>query len=237
MNMRLTMWARDLALAAYGGLDAWFSSCALPLLLGYAAIIIGASLAVRLNPSPTKQRPPDGAGVVFAFWVGFAVIFFILGLPTTKAGLRLWELQPTIRRVGGVALVVIGFVLAGAAPKSWAAWIRSRDPQVRGSLLVLTFILGAAFGAGWSPCPVEILMSITVFGSTPGYLWDGSMLLSAFIIGLSLPLLLTGLALYLFTQVVSSRSKLVRVMVRGSGWVLAGLGILLFFGRLSLIAP
>ncbi|MCZ6469534.1 MAG: sulfite exporter TauE/SafE family protein, partial [Candidatus Dadabacteria bacterium] len=61
--------------------------------------------------------------------------------------------------------------------------------------LVGTFLLGIAFGFGWTPCVGPILASILLYASTSEGAGKGAALLFVYSIGLGLPFILTGLAL------------------------------------------
>src|SRR3989344_4566415 len=56
-----------------------------------------------------------------------------------------------------------------------------------------SFILGALFALGWSPCVGPLLGSILLLASTSGTVLQGTFLLIVFSIGLGIPFLLTAL--------------------------------------------
>ncbi|HXG30422.1 MAG TPA: cytochrome c biogenesis protein CcdA, partial [Thermodesulfobacteriota bacterium] len=58
-----------------------------------------------------------------------------------------------------------------------------------------TFLLGVAFGFGWTPCVGPILASILLYASTAEAVGKGAALLLVYSIGLGVPFLLTGVAL------------------------------------------
>ena len=58
--------------------------------------------------------------------------------------------------------------------------------------MTFPFLVGAAFGFGWTPCIGPILGSILVLASTEESLSKGILLLFFYSIGLALPFILSG---------------------------------------------
>jgi cytochrome c-type biogenesis protein len=61
--------------------------------------------------------------------------------------------------------------------------------------LIGTFLLGFAFGFGWTPCVGPILASILLYASTTEAAGKGAALLFVYSAGLGIPFIITGLAL------------------------------------------
>lgn len=94
-------------------------------------------------------------------------------------------------------------------------------------------LIGGAFALGWTPCIGPILGSILALAANSDQAFRGTYLLVAYSAGLSVPFLITGMAL-------SDISPVLRRIQRFSGWfeLAAGLmfvavGVLLVTGRLT----
>ena len=66
-------------------------------------------------------------------------------------------------------------------------------PQEKGNLLG-TYILGLAFGLGWTPCVGPILGSILLYASTVEGTLNAVGLLAVYSLGIGIPFILIGLA-------------------------------------------
>ena len=94
-----------------------------------------------------------------------------------------------------------------------------------------SFLLGGAFAVCAAPCIGPVLASILVLAGGSGTVLEGSVLLAAYALGLSVPFVI---AAALFTPAMGAfrwlrdHYDMIRIV---SGAVLVGVGLLLFFGR------
>lgn len=96
--------------------------------------------------------------------------------------------------------------------------------------------VGAAFGAGWTPCIGPILGSILGLAGTSDTVWHGTGLLLAYSAGLAIPFLVAALALDWFLKVFKRFRRWIPVVEKASGLLLIFLGLLLITGRFTLLA-
>lgn len=219
--------------AFFAGVLMFLAPCTLPLVPGYLAFVSGVSLG----------RTPDAVArrVVLrnalAFVVGFSIIFILLGTFAAFIGgvLGAWRFE--LARVAGVILIFFGLTMLGALrlPVISGEW-HARIPR----FLTLgrpesSFLIGALFAFGWSPCIGPILGSILLLASQSTTALFGALLLSVFSLGLALPFLLVAL---FFSHAQSflgrwERAALMLQYVGGS--VLVALGVLMLAGRMDLL--
>jgi cytochrome c-type biogenesis protein len=102
------------------------------------------------------------------------------------------------------------------------------------SRYVTSYVFGAAFAAGWTPCVGAVLGSILTLAATqPGSAFT---LLFSYALGLGLPFLAVGLFAGQAGAFFNRHEKMFRYMNIAFGALLIGLGILIFTGNLSRIA-
>ena len=96
--------------------------------------------------------------------------------------------------------------------------------------------VGAAFGAGWTPCIGPVLGAILTLAGTQDTVWAGVGLLSVYSLGLAIPFLISALALDWFLGVFSRFRWFLPMVEKASGVILILLGVLLATGQLTILS-
>ncbi|HET7738241.1 MAG TPA: cytochrome c biogenesis protein CcdA, partial [Tepidiformaceae bacterium] len=98
-------------------------------------------------------------------------------------------------------------------------------------------LVGGAFALGWTPCIGPILGGILGLAAstsaTTGDAWTATYLLAFYSAGLSVPFLITGLALSDATRVMKKLNPYLPIIEVASGLLLIAVGTLLLSGRLT----
>ncbi len=217
-------------LMAFGaGLLSFLSPCVLPLIPGYLSFISGRS-GQEIRSGEAK------AGIFFRtlfFVAGFSTIFIGLGLVFSGGGM-LFAGRATriITSVAGAIIVLFGlnmiFDIVKVLNREVRAHVSTKPAGAAGS-----FLVGMAFGAGWTPCIGPILASILLVASRSGRAPEAALLLGSYSAGLAVPFLLAGLFFERMTPIMNwfkKRGKEVRI---ASGLLLVVLGLAMAFGRLT----
>ena len=222
-----------IATALGAGMLSFASPCVLPLLPAYLGFITGRS-AEELQTARGRLRlaiASQGA----AFVLGLAVIFALLGASATVLGQTLLQNQPVLWKAGGVVVVVFGLQMLGLL-RIPALYRTFRLAEVRPQRSPLgAFLLGVAFGAGWTPCVGPFLAGLLALASSQETVGEGLVLLLLYALGLGIPFLLAGLAVDRSLSVMRAIRPHLLLIERGSGVLLVGMGVLLFTERLTLI--
>ncbi len=218
-----------LALAFSAGLLSFLSPCVLPLIPSYLTFVTG----VGFDDLGRARR----AALVhaFLFVAGFTLIFVALGASATLLGRVLLHYRVWITRAGGMLVVLFGLYLLGAVRVG--AFDRERRVHLSSKPLgyLGTVLVGAAFGAGWTPCLGPILGAILTYTAATADLSRGLALLLAYSLGLALPFLLAAVAVERFLETVSRlRPHLARVS-QVSGALLVVVGVLMMFDYFTAI--
>ncbi|HSR41051.1 MAG TPA: cytochrome c biogenesis protein CcdA, partial [Longimicrobiales bacterium] len=207
----------------------FLSPCVLPLVPSYLSFVTGMSL-------DDLQDGVDRRAVMLhsvLFVAGFSAIFMVLGASASFIGQFFRAYEVWIARAGGVLIIVLGLHLMGIFRIT--ALMRERRVQLadKPAGVLGTLAVGAAFGAGWTPCIGPVLGGILTLASTGETVWSGVGLLGVYSLGLAVPFLLAALALDVFLESFSRFRRFIPVMEKASGLLLVFLGLLLVTGTFT----
>ncbi len=217
------------AIAFGAGVLSFLSPCVLPLVPSYLSFVTGMSLEDL--QSGVDRRATLVHSLLFV--AGFTGIFLLLGASASFLGQFLKVYEVWIARVGGLLIIVLGLHLAGAfrlTPLMREKRIHLHDKPTG---YLGTLGVGAAFGAGWTPCIGPVLGAILTFAASQEQFWAGVGLLFVYSIGLAIPFLLSALALDAFLRAFARFRRLLPVVQVASGLLLVALGLLLVTGTFS----
>jgi cytochrome c-type biogenesis protein len=170
------------------------------------------------------------------FILGFSVVFVTLGAVSTEVGQLLAQYKSTLARVAGVVIVLFGLHLTGLFRIN-ALYADKRLHNVKGgSTLWGAFLIGFAFAFGWTPCVGPILAVVLGFAAAQNSVVSGIVLLGVYSMGLAVPFLLTALGIEHFLKFYGRFRSHLHVIEVASGAFLIVLGVLLVFGRLTLLS-
>lgn len=220
--------AVPMTMAFLAGFLSFLSPCVLPLVPSFMVYITGISFEELTQERP--DRPIRGTALAHAaaFVLGFSAVFILFGASATAAGRWLLEYQAEIRRVGGLLIVLFGLFMMGAFPLRFLMVDKRLHLNRRPVGFAGTFLIGAAFAAGWTPCVGPILGSILLVASTSDSVASGIELLAAYSLGLGLPLLVAALSLSTFLNRMKRINRFLKPISIFSGGVLVVIGILFF---------
>ncbi|MDH4096951.1 MAG: cytochrome c biogenesis protein CcdA [Nitrospira sp.] len=225
----------SLIAAFSAGLLSFVSPCVLPLVPSYISYITGLSVEQLTDASERVKFKKAIVLNSLLFIAGFSSVFIAFGASASLLGQVLITYQDHIRRVGGVLIVLFGLYLLGILNLNFLKMehrfqFRSRPAGYLGS-----FLIGVAFAAGWTPCVGPVLGSILLYASTTDSLISGVVLLTAYSLGLGLPLFLTALGVDRFLAYF----KEVRVYLWGvstvSGVLLVIVGVMIYANSLTIV--
>jgi cytochrome c-type biogenesis protein len=215
----------SVVLAFAAGFVSFLAPCVLPLVPGYLSAVSSVE-AERLG-EPGASRRVLLSSLPFA--AGLVTFFVLLGAGAAAIGLSITRNQFLLEQIAGFVLIVFGLAFMGLLP--WPQRLLGaglvQDARRRGS----GFLLGGAFALCAAPCIGPVLGSILVLAGDSETVWEGSVLLAVYALGLALPFLLAAAlfapAMGLFRRVRDHYAAIQFV----SGLLLVALGALLFAGE------
>jgi cytochrome c-type biogenesis protein len=228
--------AIGLGAAFAAGMISFLSPCVLPLVPAYVSYVAGQSNAAIERTRDVHQRL-SALALSGVFVLGFGVVFVALGAGASALGSLLLRYRYEANLVGGAIVLVFGLLMIGMS--RGMPWLQREwrfHPHLPGGRPAAAFVLGLAFGFGWTPCIGPVLGAILTLSATQAPGSSGMGLLATYAAGLGVPFLLVAV----FTRELAARMRLLRrvgwILQIGAGVVLVAMGIAMMTGRLSTFA-
>lgn len=220
--------------ALVAGLLSFFSPCILPLIPAYFTFITGLSVdELTRDNRGTRQK------VIFAtlaYVCGFSFVFILLGASASFMGGLVSHYREIIRFAGGTIIFVFGLHLLGIINIKGLNFEKKIHVSEKPLHLFGTFIIGMAFGAGWTPCIGPMLGSILIVASAEATVTRGILLLSVYSAGLALPFILMSFFITRILEIMKRATKLIMYVNKVSGVLLILVGILLITNNFAMLA-
>lgn len=180
--------------ALFAGLLSFFTPCILPMVPFYLAYMAGVSMN-ELRGAGTiparAQRRLVLSSVFFA--LGVTTIFVLLGLGATALGQAFAQWKQPLSYVAAAVLLLFGLHFLGVVRIPLLYREARIDTKTEPTTVVGAYVMGLAFGFGWTPCVGPALAAILMVASGMGDLWRGGLLLLVYGIGMTAPFILAAL--------------------------------------------
>ena len=219
-----------LSIAFLAGLISFLSPCVLPLIPGYICYISSTSLE-KLS----KKKNDLMFKKTFFFSLGFSFVFISLGLTASFIGSFLLNYSNILRIIASLIIIFFSLQLMGLINfKFMNKDIRFFNYQKKESFL-FPFIVGIAFGFGWTPCIGPILGSILTLAAIEENIGRAGLLLSFYSLGLAIPFVLSGYGIARFLEVSKNLKKNMNLISMTGGIILLLTGILILTNKLQIL--
>ncbi len=170
------------------------------------------------------------------FVLGFSVVFSLVGvllqtaLVHASASVQIW-----LGRIGGTIIIFFGLFLLGLfTPKFLEQNHVFAVKRKFKSYYLTSFVFGAAFAVGWTPCVSAALGAILALATTQA--GSAFFLLFSYTLGIGIPFLLVGLFTNQAQALINRAGKALTYFQYVFGALLIIMGIFIFAGELSKIA-
>ena len=216
-------------LIAFGaGLISFLSPCVLPLIPGYVSFISGQSLKELLNSKRINFLP------LILFCTGFSTVFIILGASASFLGQKLLQNSEILRIIAGIVIIIFSLQLVGLINISYLN-LEKRFEAKKSQNILFPYVIGLAFGFGWTPCIGPILGSILALASIEETLSRAILLLSFYSLGLAILFILSGYLIQRFLLFSKNFKKNINIISKIGGIILLVTGILILTNQLQAI--
>jgi cytochrome c-type biogenesis protein len=193
-------------------------------------------IITKISSITTKISRWDTFIASVFFVLGFSLIFSILGiLLQTVLSSASYSIQIWLGRIGGVIIILFGlFLLKLIQPTFLIKEHKFRVKRRFNSTYATSFVFGAAFAVGWTPCVSAALGAILALAATQSS--SAFFLLMAYTLGLGLPFLVVGAFTQQAARWINKAGKWLQYAQYVFGVILIGIGILVFTSQLVRIA-
>ncbi len=221
--------------AFVAGVVSFLSPCVLPLVPGYLSYVAGRSVGDLQQSAPLHRRLP-ALGLSLCFVLGFSTVFLILGASASALGRWLLAYRYEVNIAGGTIIVVFGLFMTGLLRPAWLQREFRFVGTMKGGRPLGSYLLGVAFGFGWTPCIGPVLGAILTVSATMTTQASGISLLAVYSLGLGLPFLLAAVFTAHFVNRLKTMRRLGRPLQIAAGVVMIVLGVAMITGYLTTFA-
>ena len=244
-----------IAFAFAAGVISFLSPCVLPLVPAYVAHLTG----VASDPDGASSRR-ETMSHALAFVAGFGVVFTVIGASVGLVGGLIADQMPTLEKVAGVFLIVLGLNLMGVIKVPWlyrTYTIGSGTSGGGGTLAYAgagagggsgtatfavqstalsyarSFGFGSSFAIAWTPCIGPVLGAILTLAAASSTVYQGAYLLLAYSAGLAVPFLIAGFAIGSVTMGLKRFGRFLPVLELVAGAIVVLIGVLVFLNEFT----
>ncbi|MBL4767157.1 MAG: sulfite exporter TauE/SafE family protein [Rhodobacteraceae bacterium] len=223
--------------ATFAGLLSFLTPCILPMVPFYLCYMGGLSMSELQGDgeiSPGAQRRLLISSVFFA--LGVTSVFMMLGMGATVMGQMFGQYLEPLSYVAAAILVVFGLHFLGVIRVPLLYREVRIESKVEASTIGGAYLMGLAFGFGWTPCVGPALASILMIASGMGDVWRGALLLFFYGLGMTAPFILAAFFAKPFLAWVRKHRKVFAGVEKAMGAMLILFAILIVTGGVRYIA-
>ena len=218
----------ELFIALCAGLISFLSPCVLPLIPGYISFISGQSLNELIESKKVNLIP------LVLFSLGFSFVFISFGAAASALGKILLQNSNYLRIVAGTIIVIFSLQLLGIINIGFLNYEKKYYTK-KSTKPLFVFVVGMAFGFGWTPCIGPILGSILALASTEENISRGILLLSFYSLGLAIPFILSGFLIQKLLLFSKNFKKNINIVLKFGGTILLITGVLILTNQLQVL--
>jgi cytochrome c-type biogenesis protein len=216
--------------ALTAGIVSFLSPCVLPLVPGYISYVAGNTMAVNRLSIRTRLST-----VLLStyFVLGFSTVFIALGASATAISRLLLSYRYEANVVGGAIIILFGMFMTGLVRLPLLEREFRFHGHLSGGRPVGAYLLGLAFGFGWTPCIGPVLGAILTVSALSSTASNGIALLSIYSVGLGLPFLLSAFFMDGLMKRLKGMRRAGRILQIGAGATMAVMGVAMITGHMS----
>ncbi len=223
--------------AALAGLLAFFSPCILPMVPFYFSYMGGMSVAELRGTgeiAPGAQRRLVISALFFA--LGVTTIFGLMGLGATAAGQAFRAWKDWLNYAAAAVIFVFGLHFLGLLRIPFLLREARMESKADPKTVVGAYVMGLAFGFGWTACVGPVLASILMIASTKETLMQGTALVLTFGLAMTSPFVVAAMFARPFLGWVSRNRGLMGHVEKGMGVMLIVFAILIATHSVSILS-
>jgi cytochrome c-type biogenesis protein len=231
-------------ISALAGAGSFFSPCILPIIPAFVSYLSGTALTEiqsqnqSLNGTSVAMQKSTRLNIFLNtvyFVLGFSLVFAIMGVVLNSFLANIGtSFQNTFQVIGGAVIIAFGgYLILSMKLRMLNFEKKMRNLPHFKTTYLTSFMFGAAFASGWTPCVGPILgTTLTLAATSPGAAYNS---LLAYSLGLGVPFLITGAFFSQSTKIIRKMVKHLKYFNPLMGAILIVLGILVLTNQLSII--
>ncbi|WP_323785875.1 cytochrome c biogenesis CcdA family protein [Thalassovita sp.] len=223
--------------AALAGLLSFFTPCILPMVPFYLCYMAGISMSELRSDgaiAPGAQRRLILSAIFFA--LGVSTIFVLLGMGATALGQAFVQWKQPLSYVAAAVLFLFGLHFLGVVKIGFLYREARIESKAEPTSAVGAYVMGLAFGFGWTPCVGPALASILMVASGMGDIWRGGLLLLVYGLSMTAPFVIAALFARPFLGWMQRNRKYLGYVEKVMGVMLIVFAILIATNGVNLIA-
>ncbi|MFO8127201.1 cytochrome c biogenesis CcdA family protein [Yoonia sp.] len=180
--------------AAIAGMLSFFTPCVLPMVPFYLCYMAGLSMSELRSDTEISagvQRRLIVSAIFFA--LGVTTIFVLLGMGATALGQAFGAWRDTLRYVAAGILLLFGLHFLGVVRVPLLYREAKIESSAAPTTIIGAYLMGLAFGFGWTPCVGPALAAILMVASGMGDIWRGGLLLLVYGLAMTAPFVIAAL--------------------------------------------
>ncbi|MDH3594079.1 MAG: cytochrome c biogenesis protein CcdA [Rhodospirillales bacterium] len=219
------------------GLLSFLSPCVLPLVPPYLCFIGGLTLDQLAEEQAARGLAARRVFIAaLAFVLGFTTVFVALGATASVIGQVVAENFRLLGQIAGVIIIALGLHFLGLLRIPFLYREARFHVESRPAGLVGAYVVGLAFAFGWTPCVGPVLAAILFVAGAGDSVLEGTLLLTAYALGIGLPFLAAALAARPFMAFMARFRRYLGAVEKVMGGLLVLTGVLFLTGTMSEIA-
>jgi cytochrome c-type biogenesis protein len=221
--------------AFLAGLLSFAAPCVLPLVPPYLAYMGGVSVE--------QMRQPDGSDArgrvllaALCFVAGFSTVFVALGATASWIGQAVSAHLGILGYIAGTLIALMGLhflhvIRIPMLDRTARIGVTQKPAGLAGA-----YVIGLAFGFGWSPCVGPVLAAILLLAGAADSAGEGARLLFIYSLGIGLPFLVAAGFAGAFMRWSARFYSHLDWIEKAMGAFLIVAGVLIFSGQMPTIA-
>lgn len=223
--------------AALAGLLSFFTPCILPMVPFYLCYMAGLSMNQLRGDgaiAPGAQKRLVISAVFFA--LGVTTIFVLLGMGATALGQAFAQWRQPLSYVAAGVLLLFGLHFLGMIRIPLLYREARVESTAAPTTIIGAYVMGLAFGFGWTPCVGPALAAILMVASGMGSVAEGALLLMVYGLAMTAPFIVAALFARPFLNWIQSKRRYLVYVEKAMGAMLIVFAVLIATDAVNLIA-
>ena len=223
--------------AALAGFLAFFTPCVLPMVPFYLSYMAGISMSElrgKASIAPGTQRRLVVSAFFFA--LGVTTIFGLLGLGATALGQGFAQWKQPLSYVAAAIIFVFGLHFLHVVRIPFLMREARMQSRMDPSTIAGAYVMGLAFGFGWTACVGPVLATILFIASMKETLGQGTGLLIVFGLGMTSPFVLAAFFSKPFLRLIERHRSAMPWVEKAMGVLMILFAVLIVTGRMNAIS-